>query len=820
MFELRPFRQKRSQLSAYLPWAALIAPGVVLNKDGAFQRTLRFRGPDLDSATPAELLGVSMRLNNALRRLGSGWCLHIEAQRRPAPHYPDAAWPCALSWLIDEERRAMFAAAGARFESHYFLTLTWLCPEERHGRLESLLFEGGASAGEVDYEAHLRAFLEESEAFLALLQTLMPEACWLDDEETLTYLHGTISARPHRVSAPQTPFFLDHLLVDTPLIGGLSPQLGAKHLRVISVRAFVSETEPGLLDALNRLAVSYRWVSRYLPLDREQARREIEKIRKRWFSKRKGLLTLLREALFREEAQLLDNDASNQTLDADLALQDLGADALCAGYATLTITICEPSASRADEVVRDIQQVTDGLGFVTQVESVNAVEAWLGSLPGQAYADVRRPLIMSANLAHLLPASAVWAGPERNAHLDAAPLMLTATDGATPFRLDLHAGDVGHTMVIGPTGAGKSVLLATLAVQWRRYADAQIYLFDKGRSARATILGLGGDFLDLGDDDAFALQPLERIDDEAERAWALEWLIGLARGAGVQVASAQRAELWRVLELLAGRTIRERTMSLCVGLIQDDDLRAALEHFTHAGPYGALLDADQASLGYSAAQAFEMDALMRRGDAAKAVLGVLFHVLERRFDGRPTLLVLDEAWLLLKDVYFVAQIQDWLKTLRKRNVAVVFASQELADIEASPIASTIIEACPTRIFLPNDRAREPRSGAFYRALGLNDRQIAIIAGARPKRDYYLTTRAGARLFDLDLGPAALAFVGASKPEDHAALDALLEAHGADGFAARWLVKSRLPEAAAALERFAGANNLSVRAQAQETEETA
>jgi len=120
MMDLRWYRRSGAKLSDYLVWAALIAPGVVLNKDGAFQRSLTFRGPDLDASTPAELVGVSVRLNNALRRFGAGWCIHVEARRAPAPGYPDSQWPDGLSWLIDEERRAVFESAGARFESRYF----------------------------------------------------------------------------------------------------------------------------------------------------------------------------------------------------------------------------------------------------------------------------------------------------------------------------------------------------------------------------------------------------------------------------------------------------------------------------------------------------------------------------------------------------------------------------------------------------------------------------------------------------------------------------------------------------------------------------
>ncbi len=802
MLDLRSYKSSGPKLTDYLPWAGLIAPGIVLNKDGAFQRSLQFRGPDLDSATPSELMGAAARLNNALRRFGNNWCLHVEARREPAPGYPDATWPDAVSWLIDEERRQVFETAGARFESRYFLTFAWLPPAERQGKLETMLFEGGERTnGGVDYRLHLDNFIERTDQLMALFEAMMPMAAWLSDEETLTYLHDCISDRTHRVAVPSTPFHLDALLPDAPLVGGLAPKLGAKHLRVISVRSFVTETEPGLLDALNRLAISYRWVTRFLPLDREDARKELERIRKRWFSQRVGLGAMLRAALFKDEPVLHDNAATNHAADADMALQELGADAIGAGYGTLTITVAEGDENAADEAVRLIQQAADGLGFVTQVETVNAIEAWLGSLPGSAYADVRRPILLTPSLAHLLPTSAVWAGPEHNVHLDGPPLMLTATDGATPFRLDLHAGDVGHTMIVGPTGAGKSVLLATLAAQWRRYANAQVYLFDKGRSARAAILGMGGDFFDLGEDDALGLQPLEHVDDPGERAWALDWIVGLIASANLTVTPELRAELWRALEVLGSRPREDRTLTLYTALAQDASVRAALQPFTHGGPHGRLLDHDRTSLGYGAVQAFEMDDLMRRPQAAGAVLSALFHVLERRFDGSPTLLVLDEAWLFLKDAFFAAQIQDWLKTLRKKNVAVIFASQELADVEASPIASTIIEACLTRIFLPNDRAREPRSRSFYGRLGLNGRQIALIGNATPKRDYYLVSRDGCRLFELGLGPATLAFVGASRPEDHTLIDRVLaEADKAD-FAAGWLDARGLRDAAAAVRRF-------------------
>ena len=813
MFDLRFYRRRRAKLADYLTWAGLVGPGVVLNKDGSFQRCLRFRGPDLDAATPSELVGQSARLSNALRRLGPGWCLHVEARRRPSPGYPESVFDQGLAWLIEEERRMLFEAAGARFETDYFLSLTFLPPAERERWLEALLFEGGETAAPADYSAVLARFMAESDAFLSLVEPLLPEADWLGDAELLGYLHDCVSDRAlRRLRVPETPFHLDGLLTDAGLTGGLSPKLGAKHLRLLSVRSFVSATEPGLLDALNRLPVSYRWVTRFLPLGAEAARREITNIRRKWFSRRKGLVTTLREAVFQEESSLVDNDAGLQAADADAALVSLGQDGVVAGYVTIVIVVAEETPEAADAALRMIRQTTDSLGFVTEAEGVNAVEAWLGTLPGQAYADVRRPLVLTPNLAHLIPASAIWAGPETSPHLGGPPLMLAASDGATPFRLSLHQGDIGHTLVLGPTGSGKSVLLAMLVAQWLRYPGAQAFVFDKGRSSRAMVLGLGGVFHDPGAGEASApsFQPLGRIDVAAERAWAQDWLGSEVQAGGGELTPERRRELWRALDLLSVRPARERTLSLLTALIQDEGLRAALEPLTHAGPLGGLLDADRTAFGPGSGAgpvtAFEMESLLASKRAAAAALPVIFHMLEARFDGRPTLIVLDEAWLYLKDTAFAARIQDWLKSLRKKNVAVIFASQELADVAASPLAATLNEAAATRIFLANDRAREPQTKDFYRAAGLNDRQVELIAGATPKRDYYITCRAGSRMIDLELGPAALAFAGSASPEDQRLIDRLV-AGGSARFARRFLEAKGLGPAADALGRFDAADIL-------------
>lgn len=853
MLNLREFRSSAHHLADWLPWACLVAPGVVLNKDGSFQRTVRYRGPDLDSATEAELMSVVSRVNNVLKRFGSGWSLLFDATRIPASDYPRSTFPDPVSWLVDEERRASFEGGGTtdqpaasdvqHFESLSYLTWTYLPPAERVSRLEAFFLENpnGRTAPHRDlqlawnrrsptidasdsqtlgepegtenpaevakpapktlYREQLDRFIQETDRAIDLLASVLPEIGPLDDPDTLTYLHACISTKRHPVRVPDVPVYLDAFLSDEPLTGGLSPAIGRSHLRTVTVLGFPTVTFPGLLDDLNRLGIAYRWASRFLPLDRTTATATLTRYRRQWFAKRKSLGAILKEVMFNEQATLLDTDADNKAVDADAALQELGDDLVAFGYITVTVTVSDEDSHRADEKIRLVERAINNRGFTTIRESVNAVEAWLGSLPGQVYANIRQPIVHTLNLAHMCPLSAVWAGPQWCDHLDGPPLLVAQTKGATPFRLSLYAGDVGHTVVVGPTGAGKSVLLAVLGLQFRRYAQSQLIIFDKGRSARAMTLALRGAWYELGVRGGLSFQPLRDVNDHGARLWALDWLCGVLSHERVAITPEVKETIWSALTSLASAPVQERTMTGLVALLARDALRQALHPYTLEGPYGRFLDADADRLSGADVLTFEMDELMALPGLVAPVLTYLFHALDARFDGRPTLLILDEAWLFLDDLLFASRIREWLKTLRKRNVAVIFATQSLSDIADSHIAPAIIESCPTRIFLPNPRAQEPTQSETYSRFGLNEAQIRLISEASPKRDYYLQSRAGNRLFELGLGPVALALAAAASPDDQRLIDAILAGFGERRFTERYFIERGLPWAANLLSAF-------------------
>jgi type IV secretion/conjugal transfer VirB4 family ATPase len=808
MLNLGEYRQKADRLTDHLPWAALVAPGVVLNKDGSFQRSFRFRGPDLESATQSELVAACARVNNVMRRFGSGWATFFEAERSRAPGYPVSDFPDDATWLVDEERRAQFESGGAvadagkratrpHFETAYYLTLLFMPPVDNVASAERVLIETPDDKSKRDWRYELAAFRAETDRAHDLLGQVLAEIAPLDDAETLTYLHGTISTKRHTIQPPQTPMYLDGLLADTSLRGGLDPMLGDAHLRCLSILGFPGTTQPGLLDALNHLEFPYRWTTRFIALDKTRANKALTNLRRQWFNKRKSISQFLREVMHNEPVQLLDSDADNKMVDADAALQALGGDHVSFGYLTTSVCLTDTDRHRVDEKVRAVERVINGLGFTTIRESLNSVEAWLGSLPGHVYANVRQPLVHTLNLAHLMPLSSVWAGPVRNEHLSGPPLFHAETSGSTPFRFSSHVGDVGHQLIVGPTGAGKSVLLALMAMQFRRYPESQVYIFDKGNSARAAILAMGGSHHDLGLDGGLAFQPLRDIDNSSVRSWAADWILSLLEHEAVVLTPEIKEIVWSALTSLASAPVQERTLTGLSVLLQSNALKSALQSYTLEGPFGRLLDAAEDKLALADVQCFETEGLLHQARVVLPVLMYLFHRLESRFTGKPTLLILDEAWVYLDNPAFAARIREWLKVLRKKNVSVVFATQSLADIANSTIAPAIIESCPQRIFLPNERAVEPQSKGFYEQFGLNDRQVELVARAVPKRQYYLQSRRGNRLFELGLGPIALAFCGASSPADQLLIDRVL-AESQSQFACRFLTARGLNWAAALL----------------------
>lgn len=774
MFNLSEYRTNKKQLTDYLPWAALIGDGVVVNKDGSFTRGAQFHAPDLDASGVEELVSHRARLNNFLTRFDTGWCLQVEARRRPSTDYPECTFPDPLSQMVEDKRRQQFRGKGHHYETDHFITLTWMPPAQNAKKAGTILYTKDKNhTGVADYSEEFKRFTDKTNQLFTLLQSSFNRVKILDGEELLSYLHSTISNKLQRVAVPHTPAYLDAFLADTSLLGGMQPKLGEAYLKMISIRGYPPTTEPDYLRALNDLPFEFRWTNRWLALSTADAKALLTKKQRQWFAKRMNVRSLLGEQFLGQGSGLQDTTSLNKTAQVDFALQELGGGESAFGHHTSVIVLSDPDKKTLDDQENEITRILDSHGYISKAEDINAVDSWFGSLPGHVYADVRRVPVSSQTLADLIPSSNVWAGPTEAKHLAGPPLVFASTsEGSTPFRLSLHVDDIGHTMIIGPTGAGKSVLLSTIILQFLRYKNARIFVFDKGRSSRATVLGVGGKFHDLTDADAIAFQPLRDVHHSATFEWALEWIENILLRANValtpEIKILARASLTSLVQLPP----EQRTMTALHNQIQHLPSRSALEAYTINGKYGRFLEASENKLELSNVQAFEMDDLLATKDLAMVILSYLFHRIQQSLDGSPTIIILDEAWQLLDDEYFSAQLREWLKTLRKLNASVIFATQSLADVTGSTITSALIESCPTRILLPNARAKDPALAGTYREFGLRPPEINLIATSRPKMDYFISSPKGTRRFQLNLDDLALTFVAAGSLEDQKLLDAI------------------------------------------------
>jgi len=811
---LSQHRSKNASVADLLIYAAEVDDGIIVGKDGSFLAGWLYTSDDNDSSTEAHRESISARLNQAISRLGSGWMVHVDAVRRPAPSYSErglSVFPDRITAAIDEERRKLFEGLSTMYEGYFVVTLTYLPPVLAERKFIELMFDDDAK--KPDAKAHTTDLIEHFKRECHNIETRLSAAVNLrrlkgheivnEDgttvihDDLLRWLQFCITGKNHPVQLPTNPMYLDCLIGGEDLLAGVIPKIGRKYIQVVAIEGFPLESTPGMLTALGELPIEYRWSSRFIFMDPHEAISHLEKFRKKWRQKVRGFI----DQVFNLNTGPIDEDAQNMVDDAQAALAEVNSGIVAQGYYTSVVVLMDENRKLVQELAQQVEKAINRLGFVARIETINAMEAYLGSLPGHGVENVRRPLLNTVNLADLLPISTIWTGREYAPcpmyPALSPPIMHCVTQGSTPFRLNLHVGDVGHTFMFGRTGAGKSTHLAILASQLRRYQGMHIFAFDKGMSLyplteaiHATSGGHSGKhFTVAADDETLAFCPLQYLQTKSDRAWAMEWINIILALNGLNTSPSQRNEIGNAIINMhnsGARTLSEFTVT-----IQDEAIREALKQYTIDGAMGHLLDAEEDGLELTDFTVFEIEELMNLGDRyALPVLLYLFRRIERSLTGQPTAIILDEAWVMLGHAVFREKIREWLKVLRKANCFVLMATQNLSDAANSGILDVIIESTASKIFLPNIYAREEDATALYRRMGLNSRQIELLATAIPKRHYYYVSEEGCRLYDLALGPLALAFVGSSDKDSVAAIKKLKSTHGHE-WVDEWLARKGL-----------------------------
>lgn len=766
-----------NRLCNYLPYSFFIGredEGIIFLKSGALMRTYSFICPDLGSASAESVNAISVYFNEAIKRLGSGWGMHFESRREVTRKYPGCSWDTELGYIIDSRRKDLFRNAGEHYLNYYFLTLSYQVSPDIISRGSTLLYKKEDDASDQEYY-NLRNISKEIDYFRNMSDEAVSyirsrlDIRELDNAKEVTYIKSCISTRWRVQQPPKQPQFFDHFITDEDVETGSTLKIGDRYVSVVAVRDFPAETYPAIFDLLCKANVEYRWVTRWIGMDKVNASKLIVKYQKRFNNSRKSWGQAFVEAAGNVTTDRVDAAAEafeEETKDAKVCLSK---DIVGFGYYTSCVEVWDKDYNNVISKAKYVQKLINSVGFSAKVETTNTFQAWLGMLPGNVYADVHKTLVSSGNCAHVIPLSSVWTGDFYN-RLTAerfacsAPLVVGSSDGS-PFFLNLNVGDVFHSFIFGPSGAGKSTFLCLLESQFLKYRDSQIIVLDKDKTARGVCMASGGSYVEPGAD-TVAFQPLRDLETEADLTWCQEFIELCLAEQNVELSPGQKESIRDALVQMRDSKVPERRdMTTFQLYVQDEDVKNGIQPYTLGGQYGNIFDAQDTNISTARFTMIEMGILMRMGRACVTpALAFLFRFIEGKFakendsDGHPSLLVMDEAWVFLDNPFFAKRIDDWLRTLRKKRVAVVFATQDVPSVAKSSISSTILSQCQTRFFLADPNAVSEILAGYYRTFGLSDSEIAALSMARMKCDYLYKSPNGTRMFQLELDDFQLALL--------------------------------------------------------------
>ncbi|WP_126173706.1 VirB4 family type IV secretion/conjugal transfer ATPase [Altericroceibacterium xinjiangense] len=709
---------KEAHAGDRLPYARLIDEHAVLLRDGSLMMALQVPGLLFETEETDALNAHAATREVMLRsNLDARFVLYHHVIRRRVHVELDGRFDDPLAAHIDRRWRERLGA-GSLFINDQFVTLV-----RRPARGKAGLAERAGKMWRRKGSAQLEADPRELRSLRAAAQALAASlgdygARLLSDyvgpkgntnNETLELLSALYNGemRPVRRPAESTdigrmlPYRRASFGLDAMELRGSS---GADFAAMLSLKDYPDATSPGLLDALLRLPHELVVSESFAPAERQTARERIDLAIRR-----------LRSA---------DEEAMAERADMLAARDALGNGAVSFGDHHLTVLVRESTLGRLDEATASAAAALADAGAVAVREDTNLEPAFWGQFPGNEGYLVRRALISSANMASFGSLHGFALGQADGNHWGEAVTLLQTTS-STPFFFNYHHGDLGNFTVIGPSGSGKTVVMNFLAAQAQKFSPRTI-LFDKDRGAELFIRGIGGRYDRIHSGERSGFNPLALPDSPTTRAFLHEWLAVLLKAEGpeelasiagaVDAAYANDASLRRLRhfrELLSG-TRRP----------QPGDLADRLAPWIEGGEHEWLFDnaADRLDLS-TRVLGFDMTALLDNPRLRTPVMMYLFHRIEERLDGEPTMILIDEGWKALDDEVFAARIRDWLKTLRKRNALVGFATQSARDALDSRIATALVEQTATMVFMPNARAR---AEDYCEGFGLTAHELALI----------------------------------------------------------------------------------------------
>ncbi|MBL4716854.1 MAG: VirB4 family type IV secretion/conjugal transfer ATPase [Erythrobacter sp.] len=709
---------KEARAGDRLPYLRMLDESTLLLRDGSVMTAIQVPGLLFETEDSEALNAHAATREIVLRStLDARFVLYHHVIRRRVSVDLEAEFPDPISRHIDDRWRKRLGS-GQLFVNDQFITLIRRPARGKAGLVERVAKTFRRQGGErlEPDPKDLRSLRAASQGLVAALTAYgaTPLGDYVGPQgntnsEMLELLSALYNGEMRPVRKPADDVDIGHMLPYRRVSFGLdaiemrgsgSPDFGA----VLGLKDYPEATSPGLLDSLLRLPFEMVVSESYAPTERQTARERMDLAIRR-----------LKSA---------DEEAAAERADMLSARDALGNGAVGFGDHHLTVMVKERQLGQLDDAMAACAAALADTGAIAVREDTNLEPAFWGQFPGNEGYLVRRALISSANMASFGSLHGFALGQAQGNHWGEAVTLLETTS-ATPFFFNFHHGDLGNFSVIGPSGSGKTVVMNFLAAQAQKFSPRTI-LFDKDRGAELFVRGIGGRYDSIRSGEPTGFNPLSLPDTPGNKAFLRDWLGALLKAEGpeeeqaiagaVDAAYANDASLRRLRhfkELLSG-TRRP----------QPGDLADRLGAWIGEGEHAWLFDNAEDRLDLTArVLGFDMTALLENPRLRTPTMMYLFHRIEERLDGKPTMILIDEGWKALDDEVFAARIRDWLKTLRKRNALVGFATQSARDALESRISTALVEQTATMVFMPNSRAR-PED--YCDGFGLTEHELALI----------------------------------------------------------------------------------------------
>jgi type IV secretion system protein VirB4 len=725
-----------------------------LTKSGDVGMVLRVPGVDYESLDHAEQEYAVKRLEAALKAFGPGFHVYQYLFKSNRPEIPFASYDDPVVEAAIDQRRQFFEAKRDHLyqvEIFYAIVLEGPRSKSGVGAAFARLFRDPAGAiAELrtqftsnSMKTLLRSQIEDAlgrldqkvQALSRQLADFMQIEV-LDQQGQFRFFRRLLNYDEWRIAGkPQSTQFLDYQVVNSNIEAERDHlRVGDHVVRILTMKEAITETRPLVLDALLKIPASFYVVTEWMPLSADKARKEVNKRRRHFNMSKTGFISQMGNDPTKTNPRDVLVDESKQADIENLGdcLRALG-DGQSLGDFSLTIVVYAPTKRETDQLIGEFTGVFTNADGNLFVETYNQLNAYFATVPGGYATNLRRLYLLNSNYADLSFLFTILAGEKRNAHLGAEYLAVLETDNATPYFLNLHNGEVPHTLILGMTGSGKSYLCSFLLQNAQKYAPLT-FIFDIGGSFQSLTSIFGGSYLNVGQETRdFTINPFSLAPTKENLQFLFSFFRVLIEGNGqrYRLDFKEERKLWDGIERMYVLEPDQRTVSNFANII--GELKERLHRWTRAGQYGFLFDNPEDTLSFSRFQTFNFAGW---GDVPDVLEPLLFYVLHRASNeiadpknlATFKMFLLDEAWLFIRNETIRNYVVQAQKTWRKLNAAMILATQSLKELQESGMLQIVAESCPTKIFLANP---EMDRDVYREAFHLNDTELELIAGLVP-----------------------------------------------------------------------------------------